>query len=241
MATRQLLGDVEFTHEWYSAFLRRLQKEGYCFRTFAHQPEAGNLYLRHDVDLSLEGALRMARLEADLGVQATYCILLRSPLYNPLDGDKREIVQAIESLGHDIALHFDTHSYWGPENKPDTATVERRVREEQEALALAGVDCSETVSFHRPPAWVLDREFESFQNTYAPAYFSEYVADSSQRWREQPPAFEEFPPSLQVLTHPGLWGESDREFDRRVEQSIVDSCQQTRQRVRQEFLQGEQK
>ncbi len=237
MATRQLLDDVEFTHEWYSAFLRRLQNEGYCFRSFAQPPEPGTLYLRHDVDLSLSDALGMARLEAALDIEATYCFLLHSPLYTPLDGDQREIVQAIEDLGHDIALHFDTHSYW--EDEPDTTAIERRVGEEQAALELAGVDCSEAVSFHRPPEWVLDREFETFQSTYAPAFFDSYVADSSQRWRSEPPAFEEFPSTLQVLTHPGLWGDADRGFKARVEQSIVDSHQQTRSRVHEEFLAGE--
>jgi hypothetical protein len=48
---------------------------GYRFVGFAEEPTDGVLYLRHDVDLSLDAALRMARVEAELAVTATYFLM----------------------------------------------------------------------------------------------------------------------------------------------------------------------
>ena len=45
-------------------------------------PERGDLFLRHDIDLSLEAAVAMAELEAELGVQATYLLMTESVFYN---------------------------------------------------------------------------------------------------------------------------------------------------------------
>ena len=40
------------------------------------------MILRHDVDLSLDAALRMAELEAEAGAAATYFLMTRSEFYN---------------------------------------------------------------------------------------------------------------------------------------------------------------
>lgn len=234
----QLLDGVEFTHRWYRRFLRRLLAEGYDFRVFSDRLGDGDVVLRHDVDLSLDDALRMARLEADLGIQSTYCVLLTSGLYNPFEGNHRDTLREIESLGHEVALHFSTHEYWSAE--PDKETIVRRIDEERSILERI-VSPTETVSFHRPPSWVLAREFREFRNTYAPAYFTDigYVADSSQRWREDPPPLKDLPATLQVLTHPGLWGDEDTDFDSRIDQAINNACGNASRHARREFITGE--
>lgn len=195
------------------------------------------ILLRHDVDLSVEAAVRMARIESELGVGATYCVLLTSPLYNPLDRETRRALHEIESLGHEVALHFSTHEYWASEAPPGGPAIERRVQEQRDVLGTV-VSPTRTVSFHRPPEWVLDRDFDGFRNTYAPAAFSDvgYVADSSQRWRDEPPAVEALPDTLQLLTHPGLWGEADEGFDARVERAITEATCRTERKTREEFI-----
>lgn len=232
-------GDVAFTHRWYQQFLQRLQSAGYEFRSFSDSLGPGDVVLRHDVDLSVGAAVDMARIEADLGVQSTYCFLLTSPLYNLLEADKRAALDEIQSLGHDLALHFSTHLYWDEDESPATINVERRVGQERSVFDTIAPD-SETVSFHRPPEWVLDREFTGFRSTYAPAYFSDigYVADSSQRWREEPPSVESFPETVQVLTHPGLWRETDGDFDQRVKRAVAETCSHAGRNTREEFTEG---
>lgn len=229
------LGDVAFTHRWYRRLLQRLQAEGYAFGTFSDGFGDGDVVLRHDVDLSVDRAVEMARIEAELGVESSYFVLLSSSLYNPFEADRRDAIHEIEALGHDVGLHFSTHRHWTVDDSPPPSEIERRVRREREVLETL-VPTVDVVSFHRPPPWVLGRSFDDFENTYAPAYFEDvgYVADSTQRWREDPPRIDDLAETVQVLTHPGLWAETDATFDRRVEEAIVSSCVRTGQQTREE-------
>lgn len=237
--TDRLLLEVKFTHRWYSDFLQRLRADGYEFRGFADAPEDGEVVLRHDVDLSLEAALEMARLEADHDVQSTYFVLLTSPLYNPMEREARERLRRIESLGHDVALHFSTHAYPELDRRPPAEAVESRVEDELDVLSGLVGRAPRTVSFHIPPEWLLGQSFQGFQSTYAPEYFEDvtYVADSTQRWRGDEPTVGRGGP-MQVLTHPGLWAERDADFEGRIEQAIVETCRRTQRAARAEFLDG---
>lgn len=231
-------GDIQFTYDWYREFLSDLLDAGFDFRTFSEGAGDGDVLLRHDVDLSVEKALTTARIEAEYGIRSTYCFLVTSPLYNPMEGVRRDQLRVIEALGHEVGLHFSTHEYWALDEQPDDATLEEQVNEERDTLGMVLSATPETVSFHIPPTWVLDRDFEGFQNTYQPATFSDidYVADSGQRWRDGPPQIPEPPASLQILTHPGLWGDEDGDFEKRVLQSITDANHHSGQKARREFL-----
>jgi peptidoglycan/xylan/chitin deacetylase (PgdA/CDA1 family) len=232
--------EVAFTYRWYREFLDRLRSAGYELGTVADGIDDGRVVLRHDVDLSLDAAVTMAHIEADYGVQSTYCVLLTSPLYNALEGDKRRAIREIESLGHEVALHFSTHEHWDADEEPPRAEIERRVAEELTVLDAITDRPTDTVSFHIPPSWVLDRTFEGFHNTYEPALFGDvgYVADSVQRWRDDEPDVDSLPDRAQVLTHPGLWGPSDGDFEDRVESAVTDAYCHTRSKAIEEFVEG---
>lgn len=236
--TTNSLQDVEFTYRWYREFLRWLGAEGRRFRSFEDPVSRGDVRLRHDVDLSVERALRTARIEAELGVRATYFVLLTSPLYNPLEAETRDLIREIEALGHDVGLHFSTHEYWSTDDPPEAAELEARVDDERSVLATVAEDPVSTLSFHVPPEWVLDRRFDGFRSAYEPAFLSEmeYHADSGQRWREASPVRDRPSGPVQVLTHPGLWGEEDATFEACVERAVTDSCRRARNRSRREFL-----
>lgn len=236
----QPLGDVAFTHSWYRQFLQRLLADGYEFQSFTDRLGEGDIVLRHDVDLSVDRAVEMARIEAEMGIESSYFVLLASPLYNPFEADCREALNEIASLGHDVGLHFSTHLYWTAEDSPTARAIERYVSQEQAVLDTV-VPTTETVSFHRPPSWVLDRSFGGVRSTYDPAFFSDigYLADSTQRWRETPPRMDALPETMQLLTHPGLWAAEDGDFDHRVEEAITAACRHTGRRTRAEFSVGE--
>lgn len=234
MALNQLPGEVEFTHQWYRALLTQLRKDAE-FSTFTDPLTDGDVVLRHDIDLSVDKAVQMAHLESDMEIQSTYFVLVSSPLYNPLDREHAAMIREIESLGHEIGLHFDTHTYW--ETKPSTRSILKRIREEQSTLSALTESSPTTVSFHRPPDWVLNRQFPGFQSAYATEYVNEinYVADSSQRWRDEQPEIESNEP-MQLVVHPGLWGESDDTFGRRVERGIIETCRHANRRATREFI-----
>lgn len=203
------LDTVEYRLDQYETFLRSFQEAGYGFSVFdsADSPQAGEILLRHDVDLSLGRALAMAECEHRLDIESTYCFLLSAPVYDLTRPRNVRLLQRIEKLGHDIALHFDTHAYWEIADQPSQASIAAKVADELTILGRL-LDCEvSTASFHIPPEWVLDRTYDAFVNTYAPPFFSEieYWSDSSQKWTTSPPFPDGLAERFQLLVHPGLW------------------------------------
>lgn len=203
------LATLNYRLDSYETLLRSLQDAGYEFRGFDPDAPPGSreILLRHDVDLSLGQALAMAEREQALGVQSTYCVLCSSPVYDLTRPQNVQTLHRISELGHDIALHFNSHTYWAAEDDPDSDSITAKVTDELEVVSrLVGEDVS-TASFHIPPNWVLDRPFEAFTNTYAPPFFTEigYVSDSSQKWHTDEPFPDGLADSFQLLVHPGLW------------------------------------
>ena len=205
-----------FTYENYRATLSELLDRGYTFTTYGDQLEEGEILLRHDIDLSIGHAVRMAEIESELGITATYLPLLTSPAYNVFHSRTSDALDQIQSLGHDIGLHFSTHEYWS--DNPGQKALEDRVCKERELLQLGIGRDIEVVSFHIPPNWVLREQFGRFTSTYEKKFFTEipYRGDSNQRWRDTPPFADGYPDRMQILVHPGLWDKDDASFEQRI-------------------------
>ena len=201
---------LSYDLDTYRRLLQRLLADGYEFVGFEGSIESSEVALRHDVDLSLECAVDMARLEASLGVTSTYFVLVTAPAYDLLAPENRRRLRCIRDAGHEIGLHFDPHAYWRSE--PSRSELHRRVDADRTALARVLDDDVGVVSIHVPPSWALDEDFDGFESTYQPAYFSDvgYVSDSSQKWRSERPFDDGVPDAMQLLVHPGLWHSEDR-------------------------------
>lgn len=227
---------VEFTFDWYESLLVDLRDHGYRGAAFTETVTDGTLLLRHDVDLSPRKAMAMGRIEADLGFTSTYFFLVTSPLYNVLDGPNRHIIEQLDDLGHRVGLHFNTHQYWRSEPKHES--LRARVEQNQAVLSVAAPRITPTISFHCPPNWTLDRTIQGIDHTYEPAVFSEiaYSADSGQRWREQGVLQSPLPESIQLLTHPGLWGAEDEQYIQRVTSELQTTLNRTERYVARELL-----
>ena len=72
-------------------------------------PGATSVLLRHDIDVSVERALPVAELEAQLGLRATYAVMTASPLYDVRSRKSRQSVHRLTGLGHELGLHFHAH------------------------------------------------------------------------------------------------------------------------------------
>lgn len=210
-----MIDGIQFTYETYEELLLCLQRNDYTFGDYETSDDR-TVILRHDVDWSPQKALRMAELEADLGISATYFFLLTSPLYNALYEEDRTCIEKITALGHDVGLHFSTHQYWTEE--PPVEAIVAAVQRERRIFSEVIDDIIEAVSFHIPPDWILRRHFNEFTSTYEPRFFEEiaYRGDSNQRWRENHPLEPTIPDRIQILVHPGLWGEDDATFEERL-------------------------
>jgi hypothetical protein len=73
----------------------------YLSRSLSLQPREKVVILRHDVDRKPEKALKMAEIERELDMQATYYFRSTKEVF------KAEIMQAIEKMGHEIGYHYE--------------------------------------------------------------------------------------------------------------------------------------
>jgi hypothetical protein len=159
---------------------------GYRFAHFDHEPREGDLFLRHDIDLSLEAALRVAELEAERGVSATYFLMTRSSFYNLESPAGEHAVARLRDLGHRIGLHA-LHPHVDLDNRFDPV-----------------------LAWHNPEPEFMSKPVEGLANVMSPTWFdpAHYRSDSNQRWRNGDPtgalAAREFD-WLQLLTHPEIW------------------------------------
>ncbi|WP_342598762.1 hypothetical protein MHB48_14950 [Psychrobacillus sp. FSL H8-0483] len=196
---------MEFTIKAYIKLLDLLRHKGYYFCLYRESETVKkSVIIRHDVDFSLDKALEMARIEQDLAVKSTYFILLSTNFYNVFSKESFEKLKQIESLGHEIGLHFDEKRY-----KIHTIEdMQKSVELEAEVLGkLLNTDIN-VVSMHRPSKLVLenDIQFHKLINSYSSKYFKsmKYVSDSRMNWREDPIETIESGKyeKLHILTHP---------------------------------------
>jgi hypothetical protein len=175
-----------FELEHYRELLDSARAGGYRFAFFDREPRAGDVLLRHDVDLSLDAAVRLAELEADANATATYFLMRESVFYNLASHEGRAAAQRLRELGHRIGLH----AVW------PRAELDERF--------------DPIVAWHNPDAEYMSAPIDGAANVMESRFFSpeRYRSDSNQHWRSGCPheelragAFE----WLQLLTHPEIW------------------------------------
>jgi hypothetical protein len=202
-----------YSRETYAELIEQLKREGYRFLPFdsAPGPVGKTVLLRHDIDYSPAWGAEFARLNAQLGVSGTFCVQLRSPLYNLAAAQTLGCVEEMLSLGQKVALHFTFES--APAEDPrEIATLVTR----DFALARRLVPAMSPIfSWHNPslsPGLIercLDLEVPGLLNLYSRALVKQtrYFADSNWRysmaeWRAIAAAGHQ---RMQLLFHPFQW------------------------------------
>lgn len=144
--------------------------------------------VRHDVDRKPENALKMAELENNLGVKATYYFRMKSCSFVPA------LIKKISSLGHEIGYHY--------ENLSDTqGDVTKAIEDFSQNLATMRSVCEiKTISMHGRPfsrfdnrdLWnngdnrkKLKTEFGIAGEVYLDIDYSDiaYITDTGRNWR----------------------------------------------------------
>lgn len=205
-----------FTEAHYREILQALRAAGYCFTSFSEFDPAASyqIILRHDVDLSLEEAVRIAHLEAEMCISAVYEVLLTAETYNVLSAMGQAQVREIRQLGHRIGLHVDTLAIEGGQG--DASVFYCRLQElfEMGEKVLGPLD---SYTLHRPAGTgkmeALDPEYLPFPVPpygYARLYRERilYRSDSRRQWQygcvcTQIEAW--CGRSVHLLTHPIWW------------------------------------
>ena len=101
----------DFTLPAYARLCAALTQAGYASlgladylaRPAERRPERCVL-LRHDVESSSDKALRMARLEREHALVATYFLRIKRGVFRP------DAIRELQALGHEIGYHYETLS-----------------------------------------------------------------------------------------------------------------------------------
>jgi hypothetical protein len=71
-------------------------------------PDTVNVFFRHDVDISLSRAVKMAKIEKEVGIQSTYFFRLHAEKYT--FEQAKPIIKKLVDDGFRIGLHYETLS-----------------------------------------------------------------------------------------------------------------------------------
>ena len=215
---------MNFTYRAYRGLLDILREQGYTFQNYHTWQETPRcVILRHDIDNSLNQAVKLAELEAGEGVRSTWFVLLRTDFYNPASQKSLEKLRSIQSMGHEIGLHFDEVAYGRELTAEETR---QRIMKECELLSSLLETPISAVSMHRPSKATLEADLEipGVVNSYGKTFFHDfkYLSDSRRRWRE--PVLDIIRSGeyerLHILTHAFWYHRQDQDISRTVGEFI---------------------
>lgn len=148
-----------------------------------HRSLRGHTFVRHDVDVSLAAAYRMAEWEQARQISSTYYLMATSPFYTwqeALDG-----AHFFRDLGHDVGLHLDAR------------------------LGAAPPIMGLPISYHCPTPDLLWQDVTVFENAYALTWKGLYYSDSRGQFAYGDPEDHPGPWPIQVNLHAEHWFEPD--------------------------------
>lgn len=208
----------DYSLKSYSDTLRAYLDAEYkvtSFQEYLESPAKRHMVLRHDIDNTIEQALRVAHVDAKAGCTSTFFLRVHAQGYNLLSLPSLRIIQEMEALGHEVQLHLEggLNEWLGGENL-EWADRQRAVFEAAVGRSLGGF------SSHEPARmgglefansllerWGNGVKYHAYEERFMMPNMK-YLSDSSGRWREG--HFGEWvgkEPLMQVLTHPFWWFE----------------------------------
>ena len=175
----------QFTLADYRKLLRALIDARFSFEPVVRLGERApnSVYLRHDIDFSVELAIDIAIVEHDLGISATYYVLLTGP-YNIFDGSSSQAIQKLPELGHNIGLHYDLSFY-----PQEPVAAETHLEKELDILEYVAETKIKTSVMHLPFQNNQDL-FLQYKDLVNPSFFCVndpdllYISDSCRAWRD---------------------------------------------------------
>lgn len=225
---------AEFTEAGFRTLLQLLKEARYGFARYGEQPDGRHVIWRHDVDMSMHRAARLAEIEREEGVGATYFVNPRSQFYSVFEPEIEALLRRILSLGHEVGLHFDAGAY-GVKTWSDT-TLEAAVRREQALLETLLQSPIRALSWHNPDqSNLLDFQDETVAglfNAYSSRLRRDYIycSDSNGYWRFKPmkQVISESHDRLHLLTHPDVWTPEAMSPSERIERAILGRARRIR-------------
>jgi hypothetical protein len=94
----------DFSFDAYKQLIGRLREAGYGFQTFGEfiaSPLDKVVLIRHDIDVAAVSALRFAKMERELNINASYYFRMIKFVYQP------KIIREVANLGHEVGYHYE--------------------------------------------------------------------------------------------------------------------------------------
>lgn len=216
----------------YESFIRLLVliKISYCHLLFSEAPRivyAENkeriVFIRHDVDLDLEKAVTMAKIEAEHGIRSCYMVMTQCPFYLLKEERSKFLLRELIHMGHEVGLHYN---YAQSSIDILSNEIENQINCECNKIEEITKSRVDSISFHRPLKEFLYGPFliANRINAYSKELMTWYLSDSKGCWREGNPIFLLEQPKeniLQLLIHPIWWDSEHRPAKDRL-QSFFD-------------------
>ena len=189
--------NCNFTYKHYVEMLELAKKKGYKILPLCeYNPKHKKvIYLRHDVDTSPEKAETLAFIEKSMGIKSSYFILLHGD-FNPLSFQNLNYIKLIQSLGHEIGLHYF--------NMGIDIQTEKRILESVLNKKIKGFCCHEPTR-----CGGFNMKAKGLYNAYEDRFLKDikYISDSGARWRDGCLCkfLNDLYPRICVLIHPEWW------------------------------------
>ncbi|MBR4339944.1 MAG: hypothetical protein IKP89_04910 [Bacteroidales bacterium] len=231
---------MDFTLKKYTQLLLCFERAGYQFITFEDYCDGKVnsdrfVILRHDVDLKAENSLATAKIEASLGIYASYYFRVVPQSNRP------EIIRGIASLGHEIGYHYEDMAICQGDTEKAIVHFKEKLEFFRKFYSV------KTVCMHGSPRSPFDgrdlwktydyRDFGIIGEPYFDTDFSKlfYLTDTGRRWdgfnvsvRDKIPVYQDLwterglvyhstddviraieegtlPHKLMITTHPQRW------------------------------------
>lgn len=201
-----------------------------------HNNRKGKILLRHDIDVDLSAAVKMANEEFNSGIKSTYFLMLRSPCYNLMSRSSHNYVNEILQLNHNIGLHYD-HGH-DLENKNDFSYTHKQIELQSKWLESLFSCKISAVSFHQPNIKAVQdlNNFGCLLNTYSKSLREkyQYISDSNRKFSlfDSDKYTEKsicrlnklanyYPKNIQLLIHPLWWIYEESSTEKVWDQALI--------------------
>jgi hypothetical protein len=206
----------KFTPEHYKECIKLGKELGFNFYTMhdylKDKPKDKFIVMRHDVDLSLKHALRMAEIENSLDVKSTYFIRA-SKFLNPFSEKNAKIIKKISDMEHEIGLHYDSDVINIDDFKSFLLNLKKILEDvtgkkvygaSLHKIKKSGIKEIEKLNFVEDFLKELDLEYDAYSDIFLKKI--KYISDSSYRWKEGCMCSHlKKENKLYILTHPIWW------------------------------------
>ena len=191
-----------FSKKEYEKIIRNFKKERFNFINNFKSNDSKKIFLRHDVDFSLEYALEIAEINSKNNISATFFFMISNNFYNLASIYSKNLVNKISNLKQSISLHFDPEIY---------TNIHSGLKKELKIFENLFGKKLKIISIHRPRKF-LDKgiKFKNINHTYEDKYFkhTKYISDSKGAFFYDDPRSSKILKShlnIQLLIHPIWW------------------------------------